>query len=289
MSISGTSHSKCPGKSIGTEQAHRKPSCPSYCPSNLSPPPAQGIAPSGSNRAAQKKTKQRLFNQLIWYFGWLHSSVVSKGHSPVCHIAAGETLGLALVCFQHKSYPDCKRHLQKGLKLFAITESCSAITNTPDSAKAQFLGIMGLYWKYPNSSQVLAPSMALHSFSGTHSHISQCKTSTFLRMRDRYRSMLSEQLFKLLSLTNLWWVKDKSKAECKLLSQGPVGALGSLSTLPFIPEPPIHKNSIGHSRKWDEIKQWWIQHGVESQSWRRSKSWSKTVKETSLKKVKVEE
>lgn len=107
------------------------PLIPSPCPRHLSPPPAQGIASSGSNTAAQKKTKQRLFHQLIWYFGWLHVSVMSEGHSPVCHIPAGEALGLTPVCFQHKSHPDCKSHPQKGFKSFAIIESCSAITNTP--------------------------------------------------------------------------------------------------------------------------------------------------------------
>lgn len=71
----------------------------------------------------------------MWYFGWLHISVISEGHCPICHILAGEALGLALVCSQHKSHPDCKRHPQKGLKPFAITQSCGAITNIKTQLK----------------------------------------------------------------------------------------------------------------------------------------------------------
>lgn len=67
----GTGHSKCPGKSTGTEQAHMKPSCPSYCPPSFSPPPAQGIASSGSNRAAQKRQSRGCFTN---WFGTLAGS-----------------------------------------------------------------------------------------------------------------------------------------------------------------------------------------------------------------------
>lgn len=35
---------------------------PSYCPLNLSPPPAQGIASTDSNRAAQKRQSRSCFN-----------------------------------------------------------------------------------------------------------------------------------------------------------------------------------------------------------------------------------
>lgn len=102
----------------------------------LTPSP-QSLTTSGSlpPQGCPEKTKQRLFHQPMWYFGCLHISVISEGHSPVCHILAGEVLGLALVCSQHKSHPDCKRHPQKGMKSFAITQSCRAITNTKTQLK----------------------------------------------------------------------------------------------------------------------------------------------------------
>lgn len=139
MSISGTGHSKCPGKSMGTEQTPwnlpAPHTIPSVCHHQLRALPLQGCP---------EKTKQRLFHQLMWYFGWLHISVMSEGHSPICRIPAGEALGLALVCSPHRSHPDCKRHPQKGLQPFAITE-CNY--QHQDSAEAQFLGIQDLYWK----------------------------------------------------------------------------------------------------------------------------------------------
>lgn len=130
MTVSGTGHSKCSGRSLGTEET----------PGNLVPlPPSPQSLPTSSSgplppQGCPEKTKQRLFHQLMWSFGQLHISVLSKGHS---HILAGEALGMALACSQHKNHPDCRRHPHKGLKPFAITECCSAITSTKTQLNTQ--------------------------------------------------------------------------------------------------------------------------------------------------------
>lgn len=116
------------------EQSKHQESLPST-------PSPQSLTTSGPlpPQGCPGKTKQRLFHQPMRYFGWLHTSVISEGHCPICHILVGEALGLALVRSQHKSHPDCKRHPQKGLKEFAITQSCRAITNTKTQPKLSSL------------------------------------------------------------------------------------------------------------------------------------------------------
>lgn len=147
---------------------------------------------------------------------WLapHFCSVQRTQSCLSHPCRGSPgFGPSLFSTQKPSW--LQKTSPEGFKVLSNywILSCNYQHTSRDPAKAQFLGITGLYWKYPNSSQVLAPSVAHYSFSGIHSHISQHRTSTFLRMRDRYCSALSEQLFTLLSLTNFWWVKDRSKAD----------------------------------------------------------------------------
>lgn len=122
-----------PREEHGNTASTMKPSCPSYHPPSLSPPPAQDIASSGLPR--EDKAEIVSPTDVVLWLAPHHISVMFEGHSPVCRIPAGEALGLALVCSPHKSHPDCKRHPQKGLKPFAITESCSAITNTKTQLK----------------------------------------------------------------------------------------------------------------------------------------------------------
>lgn len=181
MSVSGTGHSKCPGKSMGTEQA----------PWNLpAPHTILPVSPHLQLRAlppqgCPEKTKQRLFHQLMWYFGWLHISVyVWRTQSCLSHPCRGSPgIGSSLFSTQKPSW--LKETSPEGFK---------ALCNYQDSAEAQFLGIQDLYWKYPKSSRVLAPSTAHYSFSGIYSCISQHRTRIFLSVTDRYCSALSEQL-----------------------------------------------------------------------------------------------
>lgn len=125
MSVSGTSHNKCPGKSMGTEQA------PGNLPARHTLPPVshhlqlRAIASSGLPR----KDKAEIASPtgvVLWpvpHLCYIRRTSHCVPKDPICRILAGEALGLALVLSQHKSHPDCKRHPQKGLKVFAITKT----------------------------------------------------------------------------------------------------------------------------------------------------------------------
>lgn len=93
MTVSGTGHSKCPGKSMGTEETPGNLPVPSTLPPVSHHLQLRAIASSGLPR----KDKAETVSPLMWYFGQLHISVLSEGHGPVCHILAGDTLGMALV------------------------------------------------------------------------------------------------------------------------------------------------------------------------------------------------
>lgn len=63
------------------EQSKHQESLPST-------PSPQSLTTSGPlpPQGCPGKTTQRLFHQPMRYFGWLHISVISEGHCPICHI-----------------------------------------------------------------------------------------------------------------------------------------------------------------------------------------------------------
>lgn len=170
-----------PREEHGNRASTIKPSCPSYHPPSLSPPPAQGIASSGLPREDKAEIVSPT-DVVLWLAA--HLCYVWRTQSCLSHPCRGSPgIGSSLFSTQNPSW--LKETSPEGFK---------ALCNYQDSAEAHFLGIQDLYWKYPKSSRVLAPSTAHYSFSGIYSCISQHRTRIFLSVTDRYCSALSEQL-----------------------------------------------------------------------------------------------
>lgn len=127
-----------PREEDGNRAGTMKPSCPSYHPPSLSPPPAQDIASSGLPREDKAEIVSPT-DVVLWLAP--HLCYVQRTQSCLSHPCRGRPgIGSSLLSTQKPSWlqetsPDVSCNPQKGLKPFANTESRSAITNTKTKLK----------------------------------------------------------------------------------------------------------------------------------------------------------
>lgn len=177
-----------PRDEYGNRGNTRKPSCPFHPPPSLSPPLAQGHCLLGLPR----KDKAEIVSPtdvVLWPAPPLCST--PRTQPRLSHPGRGSP-GNGSSPFPTQKPPWLQETSPEGFKALCNYWPLQCNYQHQDSAKAQFLGIQDLYWKYPQSRQSWHLPL-LTSFSGTYSHISQHRTSTFLSVRDRHCSVPSEQ------------------------------------------------------------------------------------------------